>query len=170
MKRVFQFAGCAGFYAAMGIILASTIAWSMVLIVSAGALLLPSVGGMIGDPGKFLHAGTAVVLGGVGLSLIVIGSIGYAIAPFIGAWIGWKSAIAISLVMALLWHRSETKQHALHFSPVIGALGALLTAPPALGGEGSAGLVWVGIAVSSVLSVVIVGLIGRSWLERADPA
>lgn len=170
MTRALKFIGCAAFYAMVGTLFASLIAWSMILIVSAGAVLMPSIGAMIGDPGRILQAGTGLLLGGVALSLITIGSIGYAVAPFVGAWIGWKSAIAISLVMALLWHRSETKPHALDLSPVVGALGALLTPPPAFGGEGGAGLVWVGIAVSSVLSVLIVTQIGRSWLERDDPA
>jgi hypothetical protein len=169
MKPALIFIGCAGFYAAAGTLFASLIAWSMILVVSAGAVLMPSIGGMIADPDKAFHAGTAVLLGGVALSTIVIGAIGYAVAPFVGAWIGWKSAIAISLVMALVWHRPETKRYALHVSPVIGALGALLTPPPSFG-EGSQGLVWVGIAVSSVLSAVIVTLFVRSWLERNDPA
>jgi hypothetical protein len=168
MKPALRFIGCAGFYAAVGTFFASMIAWSMILIVSAGVVFMPSIGGMIADPGKAFHAGTAVVLGGVALSTIVIGAIGYAVAPFVGAWIGWKSAIAISLVMALVWYRSETKRYALHISPVIGALGALLTPPPAFGGQGSQGPIWVGIAVSSVLSVVIVTLFVRSWLERKD--
>ena len=153
-----------------GTLFASLIAWSMILVVSAGVVLMPSIGAMIGDPGRIFQAGTGILLAGVGLSLITIGSIGYVIAPFVGAWIGWKSAVATSLVMALIWHRSETNRHALHVSPVVGALGALLTPPPASGGPGGAGLVWVGIAVSSVLSVLVVGLIGRSWFEREDPA
>jgi hypothetical protein len=170
MKQTLKFIGCTAFYAAVGTIFASLIAWSMILIVSAGALLIPSIGGMIDDPTRIFHTGTAVVLGFVALSGITIGAIGYAVAPFVGAWIGWKSAIAISLVMALVWNRSETKRYALHISPIIGALGALLTPPPAFGGQGNEGLVWVGIAVSSILSVLIVTLIVRSWLERNDQA
>ena len=170
MKRALEFIGYAGFYAAMGTLFASLIAWSMILIVCVGAVFMPSIGGMIDDPASAFQAGTAVMLGGVALSLIAIGSIGYAVAPFVGAWIGWKSAIAISLVMALVWYRPETKRYAPRISPVVGALGALLTPPPAFGEQGSEGLIWVGIAVSSVLSVLFVTLIVRSWLERGDPA
>jgi hypothetical protein len=168
MKRTLKFIGCTAFYAAVGTIFASLIAWSMILMVSAGAILMPVIGGMIDDPTKIFHTGTAVVLGVVTLSAVTIGAIGYAVAPFVGAWIGWKSAIAISLVMALMWNRYETKRHALHISPVIGALGALLTPLPAFGGQDSQGLVWVGIAISSVLSVLFVTLIARSWLERQN--
>lgn len=170
MMHALKFVGVAVFYIMAGTVFASLIAWSMILIVSAGAVLIPSFGAMIGDPAKIFQPGTGILLGGVALSLIAIGSIGYVVAPFVGAWIGWKSAVAISLVMALVWHRSETRRHAMHAAPIIGALGALLTPPPGFGGPGSAGLVWVGIAVSSLLSALIVTLIVRSWLECKDPA
>lgn len=166
MNGALRFFGYFGFYAVAGTVFASLIAWSMILVVSVGAVLMPSIGGMIDDPGRAFHAGTGVVLGGVALSAVVIGAIGYAVAPFVGAWIGWKSAIAISLVMALVWCRSETKRYALNVCPVIGAIGALLTPPGAFGEPGSQGLVWVGIAISSVLSVLFATLIVRSWLER----
>jgi len=168
MKMALNFIGYAGFYAAAGTLVASLIAWSMILIVSVGAVLMPIIGALIDHPGKTFHAGTAVLLGGVALTAIVTGAIGYAIAPFVGAWLGWKSAIAISLAMALVWYRPETKRYAVHVSPVIGALGALLTPPPAFGGQDNQGLIWVGIAVSSLLSAVIVSLFVRSWLKRND--
>jgi hypothetical protein len=168
-KRALAFIGYAGFYAAAGTLFASLIAWSMILIVSVGVVLMPSIGRMIDDPGSVLHAGTAVVLGGTALAFMVTGAIGYAVAPFVGAWIGWKSAIAISLVMALVWNRSGTRRYAMHISPAVGALGALLTSPASFGQQGSQSLIWMGIAVSSALSALLVTLIVRSWRDAMIP-
>jgi hypothetical protein len=66
-KRALAFIGYAEFYAAVGTLFASLMAWSMILIVSIGIVLMPSIGRMIDDPDSVLHAGTAVVLGGTAL-------------------------------------------------------------------------------------------------------
>jgi len=169
MKRALAFIGYAGFYAAVGTLVASLIAWTMILIVSLGVVLMPSIRGMIDDPGSIFDTGRAVVLGGVALAFIATGAIGYAVAPFVGAWIGWKSAIAISLVMALVWSRSGTRRYAMYLSPAVGALGAFLTPPPALDRQVSQNLVWIGIAASSALSALFVTLSVRSWREAMTP-
>jgi hypothetical protein len=55
------------------------------------------------------------------------------------------------------------------YIPPIGALGALLASPTAFGEQGNQSLVWIGIAVSSALSTLLVTLIVRSWRDAMFP-
>jgi hypothetical protein len=57
----------------------------------------------------------------------------------------------------------------MHISPAVGALGALLTSPASFGQQGSQSLIWMGIAVSSALSALLVTLIVRSWRDAMIP-
>jgi hypothetical protein len=159
------FIGCVGFYAALGTLLASLIAWSLILIATAGTVLVSMVSHMIGDPGSSVGAVTAAGLGAALLSLVVTGAVGYVAAPFVGVLIGWKSAIVISLAMGLAWCRSGTRPYTLWLSPFMGALGTLLISPPPFTEHGGGILIGLGIAFSSALSAVLATWIFRYWLE-----
>ena len=170
-EHALAFGSCAGFYAAMGTLLASLIAWTLILIATAAGVLLTIVPPLVGGPGPASAGGAAAGLGVVGLSLLVTGAIGYATAPFVGLLIGWRAAIAISLAMSLIWSRPAARRYALPLSAIIGALGAFLVSSNAMSERFGAVLIVAGIAASSALSAALVTWIIRYWLEPIpDPA
>jgi hypothetical protein len=94
------FLACAAFYAIAGTVFASLIAWSLIVMGIVGIFVVSMVTGVMNDPENTFGLHSIVALGVFLLVMVLPTGIGFVLAPFVGVWLGWKSAALISIVMA----------------------------------------------------------------------
>jgi hypothetical protein len=167
-ERALCFLGCAAFYAIIGTVLASVIAWSIILFGVFGTMLVAMVTGAKADPGPWFDGTAVAAFGILSLFMVPAGAIGYVVAPFVGFWIGWLSALCISLAMATVWSSAKARRHALWLSLIIGAAAAfLVTRAPYPGPESGLMFAICVVSPAAVASALVTRII-QAWSDP-DP-
>jgi hypothetical protein len=160
----FAFLACAALYAIAGTVFASLLAWFLIVIGTVGIVIVSMAAEVMNDPEKTFGLHSIVALG-VGLLVMVPpAAIGFVVAPFVGAWVGWKSAAIISIAMATVWTYTGMRRHAIWLSIVVGAAGAIMTPIEPFDRFGSTTLTAFGVHASAAVACFLVTLIVRDWL------
>lgn len=162
-KPGFVFFACAALYAIAGTVFASLLAWFLIVIGTVSIVIVSMAAEVMNDPEKTFGLHSIVALG-VGLLVMVPpAAIGFVVAPFVGAWVGWKSAALISIAMATVWTHAGMRRHATWLSIVIGAAGAIMTPTEPFDKFGSTTLTALGIHAAAAVACFLVTLIVRDW-------
>ena len=161
-RPVFVFLACAALYAIGGTVFASLLAWSLIVVASAGIVIAPTMEAIF-DPERTVGLHTFTMLGVVLLMMVPPAAIGFAVAPFVGAWIGWKSALIISVAMAMVCMHATLRRHAVWLSFVIGAAGAFMTPVEPVNVFGNLNVAGFGIHAAAGIACFLVTLIDRDW-------